>query len=240
MGEKIKILVLGDSHARSYFSCRSRRRRRWKTPDMCMNGVQSHFRFRVKYVSGATAQGAVNPSSKTKALSVFRGGLSKINSDEYDYIAIMLGEVDCGFVIWYRAEKYSISIDEQLNLSVNNLFDFIHDEVLSKFEPNQVIVMGSVLPTIKDDQDWGEVCHLRRSIKATQLERTELTFRYNSMLEELSDAHGYNYIDITDETLDKNTNLVGDEFLNENKLDHHLSFKKIWKFWISKLTGIVK
>ena len=60
------------------------------------------------------------------------------------------------------------------------------------------------------------------------------------MLEELSDAHGYNYIDITDETLDKNTNLVGDEFLNEDRGDHHLSFKKIWKFWINKVREIYR
>ena len=216
-----KILVLSDSHANQYF--------------VPMYKVQSDFRFDVCWVTGATAQGAVNPTSKTKALVTFKKKLSKINPDDYDYVAILLGEVDCGFVIWYRAEKYSISVDEQLNLSVNNLFDFIRDEVLSKFKPNQVIVMGSVLPTIKDDQDWGEVCHLRRSIKATQLERTELTFRYNSILEELSDVHGYNYIDITDEIFDKNTNLVGDEFLHEEKGNHHLSFKKIWKFWLDKL-----
>lgn len=223
-----KILVIGDSHTKCYFKNKE------------MRNVQSDFHFDVHYVSGATAQGAVNPTSKTKALSIFKKRLNKINTNNYDYIAIMLGEVDCGFVIWYRSEKYSISVEEQLNLSVNNLFEFIRNEVLLKFKPKQVIVMGSVLPTIKDDQDWGEVCHLRSSVKATQLKRTELTFRYNSMLEKLSNEYEYNYVDITNETLDKNTNLVGDEFLHEDKGNHHLSFKKIWKFWINNLKEVLR
>ena len=218
-----KILVIGDSHARCYFK------------DKKMGNVQSDFHFDVYYVSGATAQGAVNPTSKTNALSKFREILNKINSNDYDYVAIMLGEVDCGFVIWYRAEKYSISVDEQLNLSVNNLFKFIHDEVLLKFKPKQVIVMGSVLPTIKDDQDWGEVCHLRGSIKATQLERTNLTLKYNDILKKTSDKHNYTYIDITRETINENTELIDDDYLNNNKNNHHLSFEKIWKFWINNL-----
>ena len=229
-----KILVIGDSHARDYFSSTCIKGK-LKSKDQDMNFVQSDFHFDVYYVSGATAQGAVNPTSKTKALSKFRERLNKINSNDYDYIAIMLGEVDCGFVIWYRSEKYSISVEKQLNLSVNNLFEFIQDEVLLKFKPKQVIVMGSVLPTIKDDQNHGEIAHLRSSIKATQLERTNLTLIYNDTLKETSDKFGYNYIDITEDTINEDTHLIDDDYLNEDKNNHHLSFKKIWKLWINNL-----
>lgn len=234
-----KILVIGDSHARDYFSSTDINGK-LKSKDQDMNFVQSDFHFDVYYVSGATAQGAVNPKSKTKALSIFKKRLNKINPNDYDYIAIMLGEVDCGFVIWYRSEKYSISVEEQLNLSVNNMFEFIQNEVLLKFKPKQVIVMGSVLPTIRDGQNYGKIAHLRSSVKATQLERTNLTLKYNEMLKKRSDNNNYTYIDITRETLNENTELIDDYYLNEDKNNHHLSFKKIWKFWINNLKEVLR
>lgn len=232
-----KILILGDSHARVYFGS-TNLRGNLKPEDYRMNCVQSDYHFDVHFVSGATAQGAVNPGSKTQALSIFKKTLSTINPDDYDYIAIMLGEVDCGFVIWYRSEKYSISVDDQLNLTTKNLFDFLDQEVAPLFPPNKIILLGSVLPTIKDNQNWGKIAHLRSSIKATQLERTNLTLRYNDILKQQSSILGFNYIDITGDTLNKNTHLIDDNYLNSNKNDHHLSFKKIWKFWINKLKTI--
>jgi hypothetical protein len=239
MKKRKKILVIGDSHARDYFSS-SGIKGKLKSKDQDMNFVQSDFHFDVYYVSGATAQGAVNPKSKTKALSIFKKRLNKINPNDYDYIAIMLGEVDCGFVIWYRSEKYSISVEEQLNLSVNNLFEFIRNEVLLKFKPKQVIVMGSVLPTIRDGQNYGKIARLRSSVKATQLERTNLTLIYNDTLKETSDKLGYNYIDITEDTINEDTQLIDDDYLNEDKNNHHLSFEKIWKFWINNLKGTLR
>ena len=234
-----KILVIGDSHARVYFGSRDTKGR-LKSKDRNMNSVQSDFHFDVYYVSGATAQGAVNPKSKTKALSTFKKRLNKINPNDYDYIAIMLGEVDCGFVIWYRSEKYSISVDDQLKLTTKNLFEFIDKEVVTRFEPSKIILFGSVLPTIKDNQKYGEIASIRSSVKATQHERTNLTLRYNKILKETSDKHNYTYIDITHETINKNTELIDDNYLNDDKNDHHLSFKKIWKFWINKLKVTLK
>lgn len=221
-----KVLILGDSHVKSSFGK--------------LNDLQSDINFKLYRVTGATAQGAVNPRSKTKALSIFKKRLSKINFDDYDYVAIMLGEIDCGFVIWYRAEKYSISIDEQLNLSVSNLFSFIEDEFLSKVSADKILVIGSVLPTIGDNVDLTTapkyyIGHQRYGIKATQHERTELTKRYNSILKNKADKLGYKYIDITNETLNKKTNIIDTGFLNEHPYDHHLSSESTKNIWLNKI-----
>ena len=114
------ILVFGDSHSLVFNYCN------WK---------QSDFVFNVVEVPGATAQGSVNPDGNTHALNIFTDKLKSINVKDYAYIIINLGEVDCGFVIWYRQKKYNISVEEQLELSVNNLFQFIQLHILQYFLP---------------------------------------------------------------------------------------------------------
>ena len=73
-----------------------------------------------------------------------------------------------------------------------------------------------------------------------QHERTNLTLIYNDTLKETSDKLGYNYIDITEDTINEDTQLIDDDYLNEDKNNHHLSFEKIWKFWINNLKGTLR
>ena len=120
------------------------------------------FVFDVCAVGGATAQGVVNPNGKTNALNIFK---NKINSSHADKILIMLGEVDCGFIIWVRSKRYNISVDEQINNSINNLFKFIDNIINTTTYTNQdIIICGSVLPTIKDNTDKKFLRARRRSM----------------------------------------------------------------------------
>ena len=94
----MNVLFFGDSHAMCYIK-------------LGANKIQNDVKFDVCSVGGASAQGVVNPNSKTNALSVYRERIKKYkNNNDNDYFAIMLGEVDCGFVIWYRAKKYNQTI----------------------------------------------------------------------------------------------------------------------------------
>ena len=86
---RIKVLVCGDSHTRIFSYC---------------NKQQSQFTFNVCEVGGATAQGAVNPNSKTDALGIFSTKLK--NTPNADKVLIMLGEVDCGFLGKVKTLQY--------------------------------------------------------------------------------------------------------------------------------------
>ena len=152
----------------------------------------------------------------------------------------MLGEVDCGFVIWVRSKRNNISVDEQINNSVNNLFAFL-DNVLAtaSFTNKDIIVCGSNLPTIKDSTNKKFLNGARKEVSASQLERTAKTLEYNDLLRKNCDKNGYHYIDITTEIIGEN-GIIKDEFLSKNPFDHHLDKKKTYQFWLSKIEKCVE
>ena len=214
--QKKSILVLGDSHTGVFNHINKKR----LMPDV---------EFKVVTVGGATAQGACNPNSKTNALAKFRQKLS--SEKKHDGVMVMLGEVDCGFVIWYRKEKYNTSIEEQLDNSVTKLFEFIDNEVRTKYDAEQITVIGANLPTVFDHVMHG--AKVRRDFNGlgTLKERTQLTLMYNDSLKNECIKRRYNYIDIVNETINPTARVVDKQYLRPNERDHHLSEAKTALFW---------
>lgn len=219
-----RVLILGDSHAGVFKYANT-------IPD-------EDFVFDGLIIGGATAQGAINPNGKSNALNIFKDALNK-KATNFDYIMIMLGEVDCGFVIWYYSEKFNVSIDDQLNRSINNLTEFIRLYVLPKFNSNQIILLGAVLPTILDNCDKMFLKGARSDICANLEQRINLTFRYNGMLREVSKKLGVKYCDISKAIYDDKTKKVKSVYLNENPHDHHLSNAASWPEWRISLNNLL-
>jgi hypothetical protein len=214
----MNIIVCGDSHSRVFSYC---------------NKHQEPFIFNVCEVGGATAQGAVNPNSKTNALGIFSTKLK--NTPKADKVLIMLGEVDCGFVIWVRSKRYNISVDEQLQTSIDNLFQFIETKVKSYgYVSDDIIIAGVILPTIKDNTNKKYLNGVRSEVDVDQYTRTQKTLEYNQMLKTRCNDYGYHYIDITDNIVGED-GLVQDQYLSENHTDHHLSSANTYQFWINHL-----
>jgi hypothetical protein len=108
-GKRI-VYCLGDSHAKVF-------------QYVDQNNYLPRTIFRCVIVGGATALGMVNPNSKTNALLTFQRKLGSIS--QRDHILFLLGEVDCGFVIWYRAAKYGLTVQAQMEESLRNYKRFI-------------------------------------------------------------------------------------------------------------------
>jgi hypothetical protein len=191
-----------------------------------------HTRFSYCIVQGATALGLANPHSQTQALPIFQEYLK--TKPHSDHLLLCLGEVDCGFVIWYRAQKVGLTVREQFEISLRNYLDFID---WCRSEGFLTIMVCSVpLPTIFDDQDWGEIAtNRRKEVKATLRERTDLTREYNRRLFDYCVKTGACYLDLEFETLDPQTQVVKRYYLNSNPLDHHLEPSKLGKVIITKL-----
>lgn len=202
--KKETILVLGDSHA----------------------AVFDHWWFRICFptkafetciVGGATASGLENPNSKTQARALFEEALNKRRYDKR--IIVLLGEVDTGFVIWYRAEKYHAPVVTMLTLAVNN-----YTHLLTKIKQyGSPIVISTPLPTIQDNNTWGEVANLRREIHATQRERTVLTLQFNQTVQQFCDNNGIAFVSLDAESLGKD-GLVKPQLKSKNPCDHHYDF----------------
>lgn len=166
-------------------------------------------------IEGTTASGLENPNSKTQALPLFRERIR--HAKRWHPVVSLLGEVDCGFVIWYRAQKYGTSVDTELEHALSSYATFL-GEIAAR--GHHVVVVSPPPPTIVDFQTWGEVANARREVTATQHERTELTLRFAEGLR----AFGYPLLDATTPLLDPATGLIDERFRNPDPLDHHLNF----------------
>lgn len=190
----------------------------------------TRFEFCIVW-GGATAMGILNTHSKTNAFNIFSKYLENVKPT--DFIFLSLGEVDCRFVIWYRAIKYQTSVEEQFNTSLNNHLGFIK-KILSEGKRN-IIIPCVPLSTVQDEQYWGGIANVRRELKVPLKERTDLTIRYNEKLRAFCrDNHLY-FLDFEKEILDPQTGVVKREFLTKDPFDNHLLSRKISPILARKL-----
>ncbi len=175
------------------------------------------IRFRCIPVSGATALGLANPNSKTNAFEIFRHWLVQIPANRF--IFFMMGEVDAGFVIWWRAQKHQLPISQMLEESVNNYFEFILN--VHRSHP-KLYVFSAPLPTLADGNNYGpKVRNYRKEVTANQKQRTELTLNFNKKIGVRLKNKGIDFIDLDSLSLDSKTGLVHKELVNSRAQDHH-------------------
>lgn len=217
------ILVIGDSHSLI-----------WKYIDH--NNLLPNFSFKVIHVDGATSQGVNNPNSKTNALIIFDQVIKK--NKNCDYIIISLGEVDCGFAIWYYADKFNVSVNDQLLRSLNAYETFLKNTVLPNFDPKKIILLSSILPTIEDQTNKKFLAGARSEVTTPLIERTKLTIEYNKELCNISQKYNLHYIDITNDILDIESKTVDIKFKNKNPCDHHLNKETASSVYIKHLNQL--
>lgn len=201
LGRQWDVLVVGDSHIQVFEHPYFQEAFPWIT-------------FDVVWVGGATASGLENPNSKTRACHLLREPLQ--SNKKYNRVIVNLGEVDVGFVIWYRAQKYQADIEEMMDLALRNYQAYIQEA--SQVAP--VIVISVPLPTIDDDNDWGEVANLRREVKASKWERTQLTLTFNRKMAAWCERNHVSFVDLDGCSLGED-GYVSPKLLNDDPRDHH-------------------
>lgn len=191
---------------------------------------------KIKIVHGATASGLSNPNSKTKAVVNFKYYIRK-EVKKNDYVLFQLGEVDCGFTIWFRSIKYNISIEKQTDLAINNYTSLINET--KKFTKNKIVICSAVLPTIKDGSYIGEVANLRKEVSASLVERTLLTKKFNARMKLFAKKNGFYFFDLDEYLFNKKTQTIHKIFLNEDPKNHHLNSKELSKILNKELNKLL-
>lgn len=213
-----KILVLCDSHGGVLEYIHD-------------HGLLAPHYINCEVVGGATAYGLNNDKSKTQAFLKFSHALKRFPA--FDVVGIMLGEVDCSVALWAVAEKRGVAADElipHVMQGYQRLIDFLRAS-----DKSQIILFGSILPTVSDAQKASQADSMRRNVRASQQQTTALVLAVNEQLKKLALANGVAYIDITEETLDKKTGLVNGDFLISERVDHHQSQSMTAPLWCREL-----
>jgi hypothetical protein len=197
---KKDILVLGDSHAEVFGSA-------------SMADAFPDCTFEVIAVGGATVSGLPNPNAVTHARQRFQAALDATHSRT---VIVMLGEVDTGFVIWYRSQKYSASVEAMTQQALRNYQELMLD-IAGKF---MAICISTPLPTIRDNTEWGEIANLRKEITATQRQRTALTTSFNRAMQAFCIRHNISYLMLDEGSMGADA-LVRDSLRNSDPSNHH-------------------
>jgi hypothetical protein len=214
-----EVLVLGDSHAKVFQE--TRLQRGWR-----------HLYFDVVAVDGATVSGLANPNSETQALPIF---MARSRTSKARVAVVLLGEVDTGFVIWFRAEKYRAPIESMLAQAVKNYQDLLRT-LGGRF---RLVCISAPLPTIADGQAIGIVANARRGINASQRQRTELTLEFNRQMRSWCSANGIDYVDLDPFSLGPD-GLVAPRLLNSDAADHHYERHAYAELLASQLGTILR
>jgi hypothetical protein len=215
---KEQILVLGDSHANVF--------RNWR-----FRLAMPRTSFKLCVVGGATVSGLENPNSKTQAGAQFEVALQQHTPTR---IITLLGEVDTGFVIWYRAKKHQQSVESMLDLALTN-----YARLLESCQARaHTIVVSAPLPTIQDGQNWGEIANLRRDIDTSLRERTDLTIEFNRRLGQLAATLNCDYLGLDADCLGSD-GLVSQAMLNRDPLDHHYSIAAYSQILAARLNRVL-
>lgn len=209
-----KLLALGDSHLEALKLASELELLSSEAEEFCI-------------VPGATAVGLRNPNSLTDALNIFRDAIAKQENDTH--ILLHLGEVDCGFVIWWRALKYGETVNRQFKESLLAYMDFALEVRRMGFE--KICITGASLPTIRVGIDFGEVANKRSEISVDISDRTDLTLEYNTSLMTFAARSSFHYFDISDAVLNRSHGVVSDYFRNPDPVDHHLDKSKVAGVW---------
>ena len=242
MNNKINIHILGDSHSRKLFSDKFESWEESK-PHETLNYLQNDFHFTTSSVPGATAHSILKNKSKTNAHYWFVKSLDTYGNK--DYIGLLIGEIDCNFLIWKKTDIKNQTIDKCLNETILRYRKFVENYMIAKHSSHKIILIGVTLPSIHDPNQHFDVGKdLVRNFEGGFIpdikSRTELTILFNKKIKEIATDLKCNYLDITDQTLDKKAGTIHEEYTHGLNVDNHLPIMKTYKFWIEEFRKIVE
>jgi hypothetical protein len=184
----------------------------------------------VFHFNSASARGLIKENSSTGAGSKIKYLLNKLYRKD-EKVFFMFGEVDMSWIYPYK--KYSnnnYSVLDHIKNTIDLYMEYLnYISIYTSIHPNNICVLGAHIPTLSSDK---MLLHLNNQKTSnfnieyleSQENRTYNIILFNNILKKESSNNKFNYFDITELILDKETNIINNLFLNkENPYDNHLS-----------------
>lgn len=185
-------------------------------------------------MGGATASGLANPDANTQARRKYFDWLKVFA--HLETVIIHLGEIDCGYVIWWRVQKYGKEVEAMLHQAITAYTELIEAVLL---KDKRVIVVSAPLPTIRDGAPMmGDVASARKEVTASLFERTQLTVLFNLAVQKWCQGRGVEYINL-DLDLISEYGTVDEAFINPDPADHHYNYVPYADLLAEKLKGFI-
>ncbi len=128
----------------------------------------------------------------------------------------LLGEVDCGFILWRRHERTGAPLDGLVEQAVEHYRGFV--AAAKTLAP--VMVVSAPLPTLTDLTKIGDYAGQRRDITATRPERTALVRDLNGRCAEMARALDVRFVDLDPASLGLGGE-VSELLVGIDPRDHH-------------------
>ena len=221
------INIIGSSSCRFFFKGCKNLNKSNTISEIYTNTLFNNLKFNGLIISGISIYGLENEKSKTNSKEEIN---SFLNNYKSDLTIFYIGKVDLEFLIWYRNQKYNENIDDLLIEIVSKL-----KILLSKYDNNKLIFICPPLPTVDDDhfikllekynslpKYSGEEDKNKKNNDniLNHKDRTEMTIKFNNLIK---DNINCKIIDINKFMFDKNTGIIKQQFLLNDKMEHHLN-----------------
>ena len=129
---------------------------------------------------------------------------------------MLLGEVDCGFILWRRHERTGVPLDGLVEQAVANYKQFV--AATQQLAP--VVVLSAPLPTLVDLTNIGDYAGQRRDIKASRAERTALVRMLNEQCGAMARGLDATFVDLDPASLGPGGE-VSELLVGADPRDHH-------------------
>lgn len=216
--KKKVVLCVGDSHSEIFSYSKL--------------NLEFHSTIFFSYaVNGATATGIRNPVSKTNARNKILFYLKMIPRSVNIFTSF--GEVDCGFLFWYKNQKYKLKLETQVEKAFGNYVKFIN--YVKKIGFNSIGIYNIPLPTLDYYNPVTYKWSLRKLVKVNIENRANVTSNFNKKLKLLCKDNGYKFIDTNKTIFNRNKRRVYEKYINKDMNDHHIKYCTAYKVLIKEL-----
>lgn len=220
-------LIIGDSHILS---------------------LQKYYNNQNKlfHYSASSIRGLLNKNSGTGCGNEI---IKLANSLKYDKLFIMFGKVDLEWVYPYKSKNGNIEITNFIEDTIYKYIEFINT-ISDKFKI--IYVMGLHLPSLEEEEmlkcinsyysiknvsskaDIPTIFNPTKQIGSLKKRTDEIIMFNNILSKKINNINCENcfYIDITEELLDRETNILKNKFIKNG--DHHLKRDETGIIWYQK------